>query len=423
VTLTAPSDGLTVAVPAALTLSATAVDPDGSVASVQFFRGSTLVGTRTAPPYAVTIDVTSLGQAVFTALVTDNFGEATASAPVSVTFVGMPPGVAVGTSTLIGTLQYSDSFTIGEAAATPERQGYGAQTYPLPGGVDLVENSHGNPEQSWGSGPFSIATDAAYFPTALAPYPGSSGAGSETGFTQRGGGGDWSLPYGLSDDFIIQFDYVQQPDRVDVTFGSGPGGIFDPGNISIFFRRTGHPTFPEIGIFNAGIGESDTGLKSFIPSANEWNNYAVRVNLAARTIEVFTRQVSRGVIDLNAFGGGAYAPLLANAHVGIGGAGNDRQWSDNFQVGLAAAAPPPAPFAITGLARTADGSSVTVTFTSRPGRVYAVDVSTALTPSGQPGGWQTLAAAVPSQGAQTVYVDNQAPVRAGAFYRVRDVTP
>ncbi len=421
--LTAPADGVTVAVPSTLTLSATAADPDGSVASVQFFRGTTPVATRTAPPFAVTLEATSLGEAVFTAAVTDNLGEVTVSAPVTVTFVGTPPGVAVGASRLIGTLQYSDSFTIGESAATPERQSYGAQTYPLPGGVDLVENSHGNPEQAWGSGPFSIATDAAHFPTAVAPYPGSSGAGSDTGFTQRGGAGDWSLPYGLSDDFVIQFDYVQQPDRVDVTFGSGPGGIFDPGNVSLFFRRSGHPTFPEIGIFNIGIGESDTGLKSFIPSANEWNNYAVRVNRTARTIEVFTREVSRGVIDLTTFRDGAYAPLLDNAYVGIGGAGNDRQWSDNFQVGLPRSVEPPAPFVITGLERAAGGASVTVTFASRPGRVYAVDVSTTLTPSGQPGGWQTLSAAVASQGAQTAYLDTQAGGRANAFYRVRDVTP
>lgn len=242
--------------------------------------------------------------------------------------------VAVGSSSLIGQLQYSDSFTIGAGAATPERQAYAAQTYPLPAGVDAVENSHGNPAQAWGTGPFSIATDASNFPTGGAPYPGTSGAGSATGFTQRGGGGDWSIAYGLSSEFIIQFDYIQQPDRVDVSIGSSGSDIFGPGNLSIFIRTTAHPSFPEIGIYNVGVGEFNTGLTSGIGSANEWNNYAIRVDVAGREIEVFTNEVSRGVIDLSSLNGGAYAPFLNNAFVGIGGNGNDRQWSDNFQVGL-----------------------------------------------------------------------------------------
>ena len=242
--------------------------------------------------------------------------------------------VAVGSSSLIGQLQYSDSFTIGAGAGTPERQAYAAQTYPLPAGVDTVENVHGNTAQSWGSGPFSIATDASNFPTAGAPYPGTSGAGSATGFTQRGGGGDWSIAYGMSSQFIIQFDYVQQPDRVDVSIGSSGSDIFGAGNLSIFFRTTAHPTFPEIGIYNVGVGEANTGLTSGIGAADQWNNYAIRVDIPGQKIEVYTNEVSRGIIDLASLNGGAYAPFLNNAFVGIGGNGNDRQWSDNFQVGL-----------------------------------------------------------------------------------------
>jgi len=257
-------------------------------------------------------------------------------------------GVSVGGSSLIGQLQYSDTFTIGAGAATAARQAYAPQTYPLPAGVDAVENTHGNPAQAWGSGPFSIATDAAQFPTAAAPYPGNSGAGSDTGFTQRGGGGDWSIAYGLSSEFIIQFDYVQQPDRVDVSIGSTGGNIFGGGNLSLFFRTTGHPTLPEIGIFNAGVGEFNTGLASGIAASDQWNNYAIRVDIPGQAIEVFTNEVSRGVIDLATLNGGLYAPFLNNAFVGIGGAGNDRQWSDNFQVGLPV--PEPGTVALAALA-------------------------------------------------------------------------
>ncbi len=419
--LTSPVSGAVLETPSTLVLTAAAADVDGTVASVQFFRGGTLLGTRTTAPYQWDIDLRTLGEATFRVVVTDNLGAVTSSLPVTVTLVGVPPGVAVGKSKLIRQLHYSDSFTIGGGAVSAERQGYGAQTYPLSFGVDLVESSYGNPDQSWGSDPFSIATDAANFPTAAAPYPGTSGAGSDTGFTQRGGGGDWSLPYGLSDDFVVQFDYVQQPDRVDVTFGAGGGGIGDPGNISIFFRTSGH-ALAQVGLYSPSVGEFDTGLTTAIAAPNTWNNYAVRVSLVDRTIEVFTNQVSRGVIDLKLARDGAYAGLMANEFIGIGGAGNDRQWSDNFQVGLAVAAPVVASPVMQSLVRAADGSSARLVFASHPNRMYAVDYSTSLQAAGQPGGWQQLTGSLASQGTQTEYTDRQAAGLPHAFYRVRDIT-
>ena len=269
-------------------------------------------------------------------------------ATLSATPAAHAAGVSVGSSTLIAALQYSDSFTIGAGATVPARTGYGAQTFPLPAGVDAVENTYGNPAAAWGNLPFSIATDASNFPTGGSPYPGGSGAGSATGFTQRGGGGDWSIPYDLSNDFVIQFDYVQQTDRVDISIGTTGSNIFGAGNLNMFIRTTADPLFPEIGIFNPGVGEFNTGLTSGIGSANQWNNYALRVNIPAQTLEVFTNETSRGVINLATLNGGAYAPFLSNDFVGIGGAGNDRQWSDNFQVG--APVPEPTSFALAGLA-------------------------------------------------------------------------
>ena len=262
-------------------------------------------------------------------------------------------GVPVGSSSLIGSLHYSDTFSIGTGVIVPSRVGYVAQTYPLPAGVDAVESTYGNPARNWGSGPFSIATDASNFPTGGAPYPGSSGAGSDTGFTQTGGGGDWSIPYDLSSNFVLQFDYVQQPDRVDVTFGPTSSNIGGLGNLSLFFRTTAHPSFPEIGIYNAGVGEFNTGLTSGISSANQWNNYAIHVNVAANTIEVFTNEISRGIVNLTTLNGGAYAPFMnasSNDFVGVGGAGNDRQWSDNFQIGAPVPEPGSAALLLGGLA-------------------------------------------------------------------------
>ena len=175
-------------------------------------------------------------------------------------------------------------------------------------------------------------------------------------------------------------------------------------------------------MYSPGIGEFDTGLTTSIAAPNTWNNYAVRVKLADRTIEVFTNQISRGVIDLKTVRDGAYAGVMANDFVGLGGAGNDRQWSDNFQVGLAVAAPVVPGPVMQSLVRASDGSSATLVFTSHPNRTYAVDYSTSLQAAGQPGGWQQLTGSLVSQGIQTEYTDRQASGLPHAFYRVRDVT-
>ncbi len=254
--------------------------------------------------------------------------------------------VTVGSSTLIGQLDYSDTFTIGAGGTTAARQGYGAQTYPLPAGVEAIENFYTNASVSWPVDAWSIATDGAVNPGATG-YPGGSSAGSADGFTQRGGGGDWSIPYGLRSVFVVQTDFVQMSDRVDITIGSTPGNIFGGGNISIFFRQTGHP-IGEIGVFNGSLETIVPGLSSGISAANTWQNYALRVDVPNQSIEVFVNETSRGTINLATIGGGAYAGILNNAFVGVGGAGNDRLWSDNFQVG--APIPEPSAAILLGLA-------------------------------------------------------------------------
>jgi hypothetical protein len=77
--------------------------------------------------------------------------------------------------------------------------------------------------------------------------------------------------------------------------------------------------------FNTGIpGGSGT-----------WHNYAVRYDHLGNEIEIFVDEASKGVIDLTTFGGGIYQGF-SNAFVGAGagmGPGNNRTWTDNFQVG------------------------------------------------------------------------------------------
>jgi glucose/arabinose dehydrogenase len=81
VTLAAPSTATT---GVAVTLTANATDPDGSVARVQFFDGSTLLGEDSSPPFALIWTPTATGNRSLTARATDNQGASTTSAAISV---------------------------------------------------------------------------------------------------------------------------------------------------------------------------------------------------------------------------------------------------------------------------------------------------------------------------------------------------
>ena len=78
VSLSAPGNG-TVGVP--VTLSATATDTDGSIASVEFLDGSTVIGTDSSAPYAMNWTPTTAGSHTLRARATDDDGDSATSAP------------------------------------------------------------------------------------------------------------------------------------------------------------------------------------------------------------------------------------------------------------------------------------------------------------------------------------------------------
>ena len=85
VSLTAPAAGAAFPAGADITLSASASDPDGSVARVEFYSGSTLVGTDTSSPYSVVWQDVPAGSYSLTARAFDNAGASATSSPVAVT--------------------------------------------------------------------------------------------------------------------------------------------------------------------------------------------------------------------------------------------------------------------------------------------------------------------------------------------------
>jgi hypothetical protein len=85
VALTAPGNNALGTLPAPINLSATATDPGGSVARVEFFQGTTKLGEDTLAPYGFTWSGMSVGSYTLTAVARDSAGNATLSSPIQVT--------------------------------------------------------------------------------------------------------------------------------------------------------------------------------------------------------------------------------------------------------------------------------------------------------------------------------------------------
>jgi hypothetical protein len=147
VTMTSPVEGATFAAPASIPLAASASSPAGSISSVGFYSGSTLLGTVTTPPYQATWSSVPAGVYTFGAVATDNTGTSTTSVPVHVTVTSSSP-------TASATFRRVDSTTQGNWKGV-----YGADGYMLVNGGSNLP-SYGTVSQQ-GAGSYTWTTSTA----------------------------------------------------------------------------------------------------------------------------------------------------------------------------------------------------------------------------------------------------------------------
>lgn len=88
--ITAPANGATFNAPATITINANASD-NGSVSKVDFYNGTTLLGTDTSSPYSFTWSNVAAGTYSLTTKATDNQGAVGTSSAISVTVNGSNP--------------------------------------------------------------------------------------------------------------------------------------------------------------------------------------------------------------------------------------------------------------------------------------------------------------------------------------------
>ena len=115
VSITSPANNATFNVGSSIVINATAADSDGTIASVAFHNGATLLGTSTVAPYTFTWTTPAVGSYALTAKATDNAGATTTSAVVNVAVaVQLDAGISAITTPngAIGTASAVPSVTL-----------------------------------------------------------------------------------------------------------------------------------------------------------------------------------------------------------------------------------------------------------------------------------------------------------------------
>ncbi len=266
-------------------------------------------------------------------------------------------GVTVGSSSLIGSLDYSDTMTIPAAGAAYNRNNLNTfDWYPWAGFPEAlnVEQAYGNPASSWDVGWNwgQAFRDNKAGGVAIKTGPGNPGdVDGVMGITT----GDTSMVYGMGHDrFVLQVDAMLAAvagERLDLYVAPVAGawiGNDSADAIVVFIRGTG-----EVQLFNKATGDKATPLNTGVTVSSlggdgdiAWHNYAVLFDVANDTMELFVDEVSRGVLDLATFEGGLFSGI-PDEYAGVGGssAGGDNVVLDNYQIGI----PEPATMALLGL--------------------------------------------------------------------------
>jgi hypothetical protein len=122
VSLTSPANGATYTAPATISLTATASDPDGTVTKVDFYNGTTLLGTATTAPYSYSWTGVVAGTYILTARATDNAGATTTStaATVTVSAANNPPTVTLTAPANGATYTAPATISLTAAASDPD---------------------------------------------------------------------------------------------------------------------------------------------------------------------------------------------------------------------------------------------------------------------------------------------------------------
>ena len=120
VSITSPTNNASFNAPATITIAANATDADGTITKVDFYRGTTLLGTDNTAPYTFSWANVAVGNYALTAKATDNSGAVTTSATVNIvvkTATNQAPSVSITSPTNNATFNAPATIAIAANAA------------------------------------------------------------------------------------------------------------------------------------------------------------------------------------------------------------------------------------------------------------------------------------------------------------------
>ncbi len=188
VSLTSPANGATFSAGSTVNVTATASDPDGSVAKVEFFRDGSTLGVATSAPYAASWTNASAGSHTLRAVATDNNNATSSTATITITVnaaggdttaPSVPGGLAVGTRT-------ANSIALSWSPSTDNTGGSGVAGYDVYRNGSLV----GSPSSaSYVDGGLTASTTYRYRVRARDNAGNASAQGTEISATTLAGDG------------------------------------------------------------------------------------------------------------------------------------------------------------------------------------------------------------------------------------------
>ncbi|HSH17063.1 MAG TPA: Ig-like domain-containing protein, partial [Verrucomicrobiae bacterium] len=112
VSITSPVSNTAYSAPANILIAAEAMDSDGSISLVEFFRGATKLGQSAVSPFSFDWTGVPIGNYQLTAVATDNLGAKTTSDPVAVFVLAASDPVVVNVSPPPGNVSSLTSITV-----------------------------------------------------------------------------------------------------------------------------------------------------------------------------------------------------------------------------------------------------------------------------------------------------------------------
>jgi len=91
VSITTPTANTSFNAPASIVINVNATDADGGISNVEFYNGTTLLGSDATPPYSYTWSGVTAGSYTLTTKATDNLGAQSTSAPIAITVINSVP--------------------------------------------------------------------------------------------------------------------------------------------------------------------------------------------------------------------------------------------------------------------------------------------------------------------------------------------